>query len=193
MNKFTLSALALSVSAILVGCNDGSGFTSTQNEAEQSTQVTEAAGSSALRNMSQDKGAEIEAVLAEGVTSPDGEQVGNLIDGNHSSKFLAFDKKATVIFKAAKAAALQKYHFVSANDEPKRDPKNWVVYGSNDKQEWVEIDSRANEAFTGRAELKEYELEGEQEAYQYFKFDLEHGGTDSYGADITQLDRKSVV
>ena len=187
MNKFTLSALALSVSAILVGCNDGSGFTSTQNEVEQSTQVTEAAGSSALRNMSQDKGAEIEAVLAEGVTSPDGEQVGNLIDGNHSSKFLAFDKKATVIFKAAKAAALQKYHFVSANDEPKRDPKNWVVYGSNDKQEWVEIDSRANEAFTGRAELKAYELEGEQAAYQYFKFDLEHGGTDSYGADITQL------
>ncbi|ALO44279.1 basic secretory protein-like protein [Pseudoalteromonas phenolica] len=187
MNKFTLSALALSVSAILVGCNDGSGFTSTQSEAEQSTQVTPAAGESALRNMSQDKGAEIEAVLAEGVTSPDGEQVGNLIDGNHSSKFLAFDKKATVIFKAAKAAALQKYHFVSANDEPKRDPKNWVVYGSNDKQEWVEIDSRANEAFTGRAELKAYELEGEQAAYQYFKFDLEHGGTDSYGADITQL------
>ena len=41
MNKFTLSALALSVSAILVGCNDGSGFTSTQTEAEQSTQVTD--------------------------------------------------------------------------------------------------------------------------------------------------------
>ena len=62
-----------------------------------------------------------------------------------------------------------------------------MVYGSNDKQEWVEIDSQANQEFAGRAESKAYELEGEQEAYQYFKFDLEHGGTDSYGADITQL------
>jgi len=91
MNKFTLSALALSVSAILVGCNDGSGLTEAQTDAEQSSQVTQVAASNALRNMSQDDGVEIEAVLAEGVTSPDGEQVINLIDGNYSSKFLAFD------------------------------------------------------------------------------------------------------
>ena len=188
MNKFTLSALALSVSAILIGCNDGSGLTEAQTDAEQSNQITQVAASNALRNMSQDDGVEIEAVLAEGVkASPGGEEITQLIDGNYQTKFLAFDKKATVIFKAAKAIALQKYHFVSGGDEPKRDPKNWVVYGSNDKQEWIEIDSRANQVFEERNQLKAFELEGEQEAYQYFKFDLEHGGIDTSGQMIVQV------
>ena len=47
MNKFTLSALALSVSAILIGCNDGSGLTEAQTDAEQSSQVTQVAASNA--------------------------------------------------------------------------------------------------------------------------------------------------
>ena len=44
----------------------------------------------------------------------------------------------------------------SANDAPERDPKSWVVEGSNDGQTWAPIDSQTNQSFTGRQQEKDY-------------------------------------
>ncbi|MEQ3529079.1 basic secretory protein-like protein [Pseudoalteromonas sp. XMcav11-Q] len=186
MRKLMLSAVAMAVAATLIGCNDGSEFV--ERDKPEQTQSSGQPDSSALRNITSDTGVEIEAVLADGVqASPAGESVDKLIDANTSTKFLAFASNVTVVFKAATEIELREYSFTSANDEASRDPKQWVVYGSNDKAEWIELDSRAGEVFSARGLTRNFELAESGEKYRYFKFDLVHGGTDSYGADITQL------
>lgn len=178
-------AIALAICTVLSGCNDGSGFTSTASS--DTEQVQDTNQNSAQRNITQDTGSSIDAFLKEGVgDSPAGEQVTNLIDGNPTSKYLAFDSHATVVFSATKAYELKGYNFISANDEPMRDPMNWVVFGSNDKQDWVEIDSRSNETFDARGQKRTFDIEVDQ-AYQHFKIEMVHGGTDSYGSNIIQL------
>ncbi|KPH60207.1 hypothetical protein HJP15_05610 [Pseudoalteromonas sp. NEC-BIFX-2020_002] len=181
MKKLHLSTIALCVTSLLVGCNDGSGFVST---AKPKTDTPAVVTETAVRNMSTDAGREISAIDAD---SPPAETVSNLFDGNKGTKFLTFSKNATVIFKASQAYELVSYNFISADDEPNRDPKNWVLKASNDANEWLEIDSQANQVFAKRGQLNSYEIEGELSAYQYYKFELVHGGTDSYGNDILQL------
>ncbi|TMO75708.1 basic secretory protein-like protein [Pseudoalteromonas aurantia] len=185
MFNLKYSAVTLAVCVALTGCNDGSGFTSRQSSEETPMQTV--VNDSAQRNMVGDTGSKVEAILTEGTdASPAGEQVENLIDGKAGTKFLAFDSKATVIFSAVKEYELKGYNFISAGDEPNRDPKNWVVYGSNDKQDWVEIDARADEVFESRGSMRSFSIENEQ-AFQYFKFEMVHAGTDSYGSNILQL------
>lgn len=180
-NKFKVSGLALCLSALLWGCNDGSGFVSTQSETLVAEQP---AGESTIRNMVGDSNSEISAL---GVDSPAGEVIAKLIDGDVNSKFLTFTPEATIVFKATKAYVLQGYTLVSANDEPMRDPKSWVLSGSKDGENWVEIDNQSDQDFAERAQKNSYELNGDGEAYQYYQFEMRHHGTDTWGADILQL------
>ncbi|MBQ4849655.1 basic secretory protein-like protein [Pseudoalteromonas sp. MMG012] len=185
MFNFKYPAVMFAICTVLTGCNDGSGFTPTLKN--DTSELSSAVVDAAQRNMAQDAGATIEAFLQEGVNaSPAGEQVTNLIDGNSATKYLAFDGKATIVFSSVKPFELKGYNFISANDEPKRDPMNWVVFGSHDKSEWVEIDSRSNEAFEFRGLTRSFVIE-EATEYQHFKFEMVHGGTDSYGSNILQL------
>ncbi|MBQ4860207.1 hypothetical protein J8L98_00700 [Pseudoalteromonas sp. MMG013] len=185
MFNFKYPAVMFAICTVLTGCNDGSGFTPTLKN--DTSELSSAVVDAAQRNMAQDAGSTIEAFLQEGVNvSPAGEQVTNLIDGNSATKYLAFDGKATIVFSSVKPFELKGYNFISANDEPKRDPMNWVVFGSNDKSEWVEIDSRSNEAFEFRGLTRSFVIE-EAAEYQHFKFEMMHGGTDSYGSNILQL------
>lgn len=183
MKKIIISTLALAVASAIGGCDDGSGFTSTQNA--QAVTNTQANQSQALRNMAQDSGAEISSPDA--VNPPAGEQVGNLVDGNPNSKFLSFSPEATVVFKGVKPTVLKGYAFTSANDAPPRDPKNWTLEGSDDGQTWTSIDAQSDQAFSGRGKQNRYELTGNETAYTYYRFAMVHGGTDEWGGNILQL------
>ncbi|MCJ8273718.1 MAG: PKD domain-containing protein, partial [Psychrosphaera sp.] len=93
----------------------------------------------------------------------------------------------TVLFTATSPYVIKGYNFVSANDQPMRDPALWILEASTDGDNWDPLDNQSNQAFSGRGVKKSYELAQNEQAYQYYRFDITHGGTDEYGADIVQI------
>lgn len=81
------------------------------------------------------------------------------------------------------------YQLTSANDVENRDPKNWNLYGSNDNQEWVLIDSQRNVLFSRRHETKTFRL-GETVTYKYYKLEVlgNRSGSNSDGCQIALFD-----
>jgi len=85
--------------------------------------------------------------LLNGHTSPDTEQAINLKDGSFWTKFLDlnFDSGGTeVLFEFPSSIAFNGYRWATANDEDSRDPKNWIIYGSNDNTNWITLHTVTN-------------------------------------------------
>ncbi|MFJ8824128.1 GH92 family glycosyl hydrolase [Streptomyces sp. NPDC102467] len=112
-----------------------------------------------------------------------GETKENLLDGEPSSKWLAFTPTAWVEYDLDAPAKVTKYALTSANDHDERDPKDWTLKGSADGKEWTTLDSRSGETFDKRSQTKTYEIEKPAE-YAHFRVEF----TKNNGAsDATQL------
>lgn len=106
-----------------------------------------------------------------------GESVAGIFDGNLGTKLCAGVDSwpLTITWELAKAETVAKYEIVSGNDHPGRDPKDWVLYGSNDKENWSVIDQRSDNAFAGnntndnRVTPFGFEVDNAT-AYQYYKW-----------------------
>ena len=89
--------------------------------------------------------------LLDGHESPGSEGVGNLIDGDIYSKFLDlnFENGGTqIVFEFPTAQIFNGYKWATGSDVPNRDPKNWVLYGSNDNTNWIVLDNVTNYSST---------------------------------------------
>ncbi|QTN00665.1 glycoside hydrolase family 92 protein [Sediminibacillus dalangtanensis] len=114
--------------------------------------------------------------------NPPNEVANMLIDRTSQSKWLAFEPTAWIELDFSEPEHVIKYAFTSANDAPGRDPKNWTLYGSNDKQDWTELDKQTDQEFDERYQRKLYEFSNDQ-AYQYYRFEI----TENAGEGLTQL------
>ncbi len=56
----------------------------------------------------------------------------NLTDEDPSTKWLVFATTGWVTYQLAKPATVVRYSLTAANDAPERDPKDFVIQGSND-------------------------------------------------------------
>lgn len=74
--------------------------------------------------------------------SPAAETVINIIDNDPNTKYLTRVTTAWMMWKMNRQFAATKYTITSANDDPTRDPKDWVIEASNDGINWVIIDKR---------------------------------------------------
>jgi hypothetical protein len=98
----------------------------------------------------------IELPVTTTVTNPDGdnpigEGINNLIDGNRASKFLdqnftnsnSSEGLTTVILDAGEGElfTFDGYNWVTGNDQPDRDPIAWIIAGSNDGENYFELDA----------------------------------------------------
>lgn len=63
------------------------------------------------------------------------------------------------------------YSMTSGNDAPERDPENWVVEGSNDGEEWEEIDQRNGERFDSRRLSRTF-LFHNNKSYKFYRFKM---------------------
>jgi len=117
-----------------------------------------------------------------GVSSPSpgdsAEGIGRTVDGNPGTKWCRY-LRSGLIWEAqvAKPTVVSEYTFVSANDVPKRDPKEWNVLGSNDGRRWTVLDSRRNEPqFPGRHKAKTFRF-ANAKAYTSYRihFKKNHG------------------
>ena len=116
-----------------------------------------------------------------------GEGSPKVIDNNISSKFLIFlsDYGAGpysnyIQLRYPRGQKAVRYSLTSANDAPGRDPKNWVLEGSNNGTDWTAVDTRSNESFASRGLTQTYNIAtASQGKYSYYRLRI----TDYFGGN----------
>ncbi|MET7901213.1 GH92 family glycosyl hydrolase [Streptomyces sp. NPDC005355] len=121
-------------------------------------------------------------VRASGENTSAGEIKENLVDGEVTSKWLAFDKTAWLEFDLSEPVEVVRYALTSANDAPGRDPKYWTLKGSADGSDWTTLDTRQGEAFSSRQQTREFGFDSST-AYRHFRLEI----TRNAGDDLVQL------
>lgn len=86
------------------------------------------------------------------------------------SKWLTFSTPAWLQYEFTTAKIVNSYSITTAEDEPGRDPKSWVLKGSNDGIVWDDLDTQQNQSFTSRHQTKTYSF-ANTAAYKFVKFD----------------------
>ena len=120
---------------------------------------------------------------AEGPTGHPSHPITCINDNSTTSKYLfawnnfAADQRC-VTYTLSEARVVTSYALTVGDDLPNRDPKTWVLYGSNDKSSWTALDSRANEKFANRGQTNTYSFKNST-AFKYYKLLIK----DRFGAD----------
>jgi len=93
-----------------------------------------------------------------------------LIDNNTETKFLQGGFSGDLWFELEyfEPVILGAYTFTSGNDAPERDPKNWKLEGSMDRQNWVLLDERSDQVFDERFQTKTFTFENKS-AYNFYR------------------------
>jgi len=123
------------------------------------------------------------AVYASSENAPH-ETAAKAFDDNINTKWYAFGSTPWIQydFDGTNAYAVNKYTITSANDEPGRDPKSWVLKGSSDAIYWTVLDTRTNEVFESRGQKKTYTFNNDT-PYTIYMLEI----TENNGANDTQI------
>ena len=81
-----------------------------------------------------------------GGNTPTNEGAANLCDANTGTKWLDFNR-APVVFDFGVPTEIDAYAFTTANDNPPRDPVNWLLEGSDDQVAWTMLDTMTRYPF----------------------------------------------
>ncbi|TDC33596.1 ATP-binding protein [Micromonospora sp. 15K316] len=114
--------------------------------------------------------------------NPPNETAAMLADDDSSTKWLAFERTGWVTYRLTEPAVVARYALISANDAPGRDPKDFVLQGSNDGDTWTDLDKRTGEKFDGRYSAKIYNTTNKT-AYGYYRLNV----TANSGDGLVQL------
>jgi len=100
-------------------------------------------------------------------------------------KFCRQWKKNAFVSCEVKSHVAAKYYTIgSANDGQDRDPKSWVLYGSKDGSQWVEIDRQTGQRFLFRNFLRGYQIK-KPEVFRNYKLEF----LENNGAELLQFSR----
>ncbi|WP_433358052.1 GH92 family glycosyl hydrolase [Micromonospora saelicesensis] len=120
---------------------------------------------------------QVSAVTASDENQPR-EIAANLKDDDPSTKWLVFASSGWVTYQLAKPATVVRYSLTAANDAPTRDPRDFVVQGSNDGSTWTDLDKRAGEKFSGRFATRTYSFTNPN-AYGFYRLNVTANSGDS--------------
>lgn len=116
----------------------------------------------------------------EGPRGPEGSE--KLVDGDTTTKFLIQDfKSATFDFAFDTAKLVASYELTTGNDFDGRDPLDWKFYGSQDGEQWTELDTRIGMQLRERRTTYRFYFENHQ-PYTHYRWAV----TKVYGADMFQ-------
>lgn len=123
-------------------------------------------------------------ITAATTKSPLGEEQDKAFDNNLTSQWSISDKTGWIRyqFNDGKVYAVNQYTLTSAKDQPEADPKDWVLQGSNNGSNWVDLDKRSAETFANRSQTKTYNFTNST-AYQYYRLNV----TKNNGGNEIQL------
>ncbi len=107
-----------------------------------------------------------------------------LIDMDNNSKFLVkgFSAGFNVLQTFSTSAIANAYLITSGNDAPSRDPKTWVLEGSQDKTNWTTLDTKNNQVFLYRNETRVFGFTNTV-AYKHYRLRI----AETAGSTDTQL------
>ncbi len=111
--------------------------------------------------------------------SPDSEDVNSAFDGKAYTKYLTFHNTGWIQFDCKKGEKfiVKKYYLTSANDSPERDPKNFILKGSNDGKRWKVIDTQTEIKFNGRNKTLGFVPGTGKNAFSRFRLEMtNHSG-----------------
>ncbi|MET7280177.1 glycoside hydrolase N-terminal domain-containing protein [Kribbella sp. NPDC005582] len=104
--------------------------------------------------------------------SPSTETAQQTIDGSKETKWCVESPPAAVVWQLTlrTAASVSGYALTSANDVPERDPRAWVLEGSNDGQAWTVLDrQQLSGPFSERFETRHFEI-AQPASYGRYRF-----------------------
>ncbi|MBN1413324.1 MAG: carbohydrate-binding protein [Spirochaetales bacterium] len=110
-------------------------------------------------------------VTAQYYDSPTGEDISKLIDNLSSSKYLTFHASGWVQYYYTVPSVITRYTITSANDVPDRDPFSWTLQGSTNGSSWVTLDTRSNEDFPNRFQLRGFNFINTV-SYTYYRLNM---------------------
>lgn len=124
------------------------------------------------------------AITGSHLNSPGSENLPKLVDNNFTTKYLAFgySNDLYIQLKFDKPKKLDAYTITSGNDAPERDPKKWIIQGSNNGTDWTTIDERSNEIFSGRRQTRTFNLNA-QANFSYYRWNI----SEINGANLIQI------
>ena len=70
-------------------------------------------------------------------------------------------------FAGTTTRVVTSYNIASANDVPQRDPRSWVLEGSNNGSTWTALNTQTNQTFATRKLLKSYTVASSAGYNQY--------------------------
>ena len=104
-------------------------------------------------------------------------------DGNAATKYCVLEPTMWVqIELAGGKRRVQGYAITTANDAPGRDPKDWLLKGSNDGEHWTVLDRQSGQSFDGRLARRKFEL-AEPAEYTTYRLEI----TQNHGMDSSQI------
>jgi hypothetical protein len=111
-----------------------------------------------------------------------------VVDGDPNSKFFqsGFSGDLVMKYELKTPALAGAYTLVSGNDSPDRDPKTWILQGSEDGIKWINLHSRTGELFSGRAQRKLYHFNNNV-LYKFYRLSIKanNGSRDFQMAEWT--------
>lgn len=127
-------------------------------------------------------------LLASG-DNPPGETKQKLFDNSANTKWLTFSPVGWVMFSVSTPILATGYSITSANDGPDRDPKNWTLEGSNDRNTWAVIDTQTGQTFASRYLKRDFTISGNTMPYKHYRFNV----TLNNGASIVQAAELTIM
>jgi hypothetical protein len=71
----------------------------------------------------------------------------NAINYNTSNKWCTPSSTPSIMIEFTRQVHIDEFSFVTANDCPERDPKQWILEGSNNKMEWTTLHYQKSDYF----------------------------------------------
>ena len=115
--------------------------------------------------------------------SPEGKDISNLVDGDWATSFYTPNNSVSIIWKGKEPVVARYYSVMATGDKEGNAPGAWSLYGSNDKEKWMELDNRVRQKFE-KTEKKFMALNN-NEAYQYYKLTI-HQNQGGEGVEILE-------
>jgi putative alpha-1,2-mannosidase len=124
---------------------------------------------------------QIAAITASAENAPN-EGKAQAFDGDKGTKWLTFATTGWLQAQLKQPQTVTNYAITSGNDEPGRDPKDWTLQGSADGTNWVTVDTRTGQSWSGRGQTHEFTV-ADPKPYLYYRLTI----TANNGEDIIQL------
>lgn len=118
-------------------------------------------------------------IIINGVVTASGQASTNdakekAFDNSGDSRWAVNNDSCWIQYELPVAKSVAMYT-ITSSDNSKKDPKNWRLKGSNNGSTWTTLDTKINQQFIWRQQLKSYSINNKN-AYKYYRLEMINNG-----------------